>query len=146
MKVRDIIDKTSVGDEVFVVRPMNIQWKSMRFENTSIVYAKYVVSEDITPGLWGTNAKNILKAIYLPEGTKQYPPYLRSDNIEYQCFKTKEEAEVWKVIELQQLEKQVEQHIQELLEKTQKKIKKIKIEENFDKYFEKYPEKFLKVM
>ena len=146
MKVSEILDKTSIGDEVYVIRPIIIRWNSMRFENTSITYARYHVVEESNPSLWGSNASNMLKVSYLPMGTKQYPVQLCRDNLEFQCFKTKEEAEVWKVLELQRLESHVEKYIAEMLEKTKKKIKKIKVEESFDEYMEKYPEMILKVL
>lgn len=146
MLVRDILDKVSIGDEVFVVKPIKIRWESMRFDHTNIIYAKYVVIEQMTPGLWGTNSTNFLRVVDMPSGTKQYVTNIFSNNTEYRCFLTKEEAEVWKVLELQNLESIVDEHIKTLREKTQKKIKKIKLEEQFESYLEKYPDTFLKVM
>jgi hypothetical protein len=146
MKVRDILDRVDVGTEIFVVKPVVIRWESMRFDYTKIVFAKYVVVENTSTGLWGTNSENFLKVVDMPEGTKQYTPNIMSNNIDYNCFLTKEEAEVWKVIELHNLEKVVDDHIKTLREKTQKKIKKIKVDECFETYLEKYPDAFLKVM
>lgn len=146
MKVIEMLSKTSIGDEVFVVQPMIVRWESMRFENTNIVYARYVVSERTNGGLWGTNAENWLVAVDMPEGTKKYPQHILMDDPVFQCFKTPEEAEIWKVIELQGLEKKVDDHIVALREKTQKKITKLKATENLEKYFTKYPETFLKVI
>lgn len=145
MRASDIIEKSNLGDTVYVVKPMLIRWNSMRFEHTSIVCAKYVVVLPKDVGFWG-NTDNMLKAIDLPDGTKNYPSYISSSDKEYQCFYTPEEAEVWKVLELQDLEHQVDEHIATLKEKTKKKIKQLKQKEKFDEYLEKYPDKFLKVM
>lgn len=147
MNVRDIVDKNAIGTHIYVVKPMRISWGSMRFENTNIVYATYVVVESGgTPGLWGTNVSPILKPVDLPEGTKKFPTFLNRNDDEYQCFLTPEEAEIWKVIELQDLEDKVVKHIELMKDKTKRKIKKLKQKERLDDYFQKYPEKFLKVM
>ena len=146
MKVHEMLEKTSIGDEVFVVHPMTIRWNSMRFENTSIVYATYVVEQRSDGGLWGSNLENWLVAVNMPAGTKKYPQRILMDDPTFQCFKTPQEAEIWKVIELQGLEKQVEEHVVSLLMKTQNKIDKLKAAENLEAYFDKYPETFLKVI
>lgn len=146
MRVSEIIDKVSSGDLVYVVSPMNIRWNSMRFEQTSIVYATYVVVESESVDLWGNHRTTYLKIVDSPVGTKNYPRTLSNGHDEYQCFKTKEEAEIWKIIELQDLEKRVNHHIELIKEKTSKKIKSLKRKERFDEYMEKYPDKFLKVL
>lgn len=146
MLVRDILDRVQVGDVVFVVKPIKIRWESMRFDNTNIIFATYTVKNQLSLGLWGTNSSNYLTVTDCPAGTKQYMTNIFSNNNEYQCFLTREEAEVWKVLELQNLESMVDDHIKTLREKTQKKIKKIKLDEHFESYLEKYPDTFLKVM
>lgn len=145
MLLRDIIDDVPVGTIVYVIKQITVQWESMRFDNTGIICGEYIVTERETQNLWSTN-DNYLKAVNLPRGTKQYVTNLFSTNNEYHCFLTREEAEVWKVLELKQLEDRVETYIKTLKEKTEKKIKKIKIEANFEEYLEKYPEVFLKVI
>lgn len=145
MLLRDIIDDVPVGTIVYVIKQITVQWESMRFDNTGIICGEYIVTERETQNLWSTN-DNYLKAVNLPRGTKQYVTNLFSTNNEYQCFLTREEAEVWKVLELKQLEERVDSYIKLLKEKTEKKIKKIKIEANFEEYLEKYPEVFLKVI
>jgi hypothetical protein len=146
MNVGDIVNKANPGDEVFVVQPMIVRWGSMRFENTAIVQATYVVGDDPDNGLWGNNRTHHLKAKELPTGTKKFPQRIYTNDHDFQCFFTREEAEVWKIIELQDLEQKVEDHIIELKKKTQKKIKTLKRKEKLDEYLEKYPEKFIKVL
>ena len=145
MLLKDLIDDVPVGTIVYVIKHIVVQWESMRFDNTGIICGEYIVTERETQNLWSTN-DNYLKAVNLPRGTKQYVTNLFSTNNEYNCFLTREEAEVWKVLELKQLEERVDAYIKTLKEKTEKKIKKIKIEANFEEYLEKYPEVFLKVI
>ena len=143
MKISDALDKYEDGKVLYVVKEIDIRWDTMRFLNTSITPAKYVVSSEGTT-LWAPVKS--LRQIEAPKGTKNYLGKLDTKNVEYRCFQTEKEAEVWKVIELQSLEETVDEHLAEMRKKTKAKIKKLKQKEQFEDYLEKYPEEFLKVM
>jgi hypothetical protein len=143
VKISDAVEKYEDGKILYVVKEIDIRWDTMRFLNTTITPAKYVVdSEGAT--LWAP-VKHLRK-IDSPKGTGLYSDKLSSTDTQYRCFQTPKEAEVWKVIELQNLETKVDEHLEEMKKKTKNKIKKLKQKEQFDDYLEKYPEEFLKVM
>ena len=147
MKVSEIFEYAKVGDYVYVVKPIFIRWSTMRFENTKIVYGTYVVDEPPATTFWN-NTDCSLTAVNLPTGTKKFSTSLSvygPTNL-YECFLTPEEAEVWKIIELQNLEQKVEEYIEQLNKKTQNTIKKLKNKEKLEAYLEKYPEAILKVI
>lgn len=143
MKLTDALDKYEDGRILYVVKEIDIRWDSMRFLNTTITPAKYVVDSEGTT-LWAP-VKNLRK-IDSPAGTGSYSSKLTASDKQYRCFLTEKEAEVWKVIELQGLEEKVDKHIEDMKIKTKKKIKKIHQAEQFEEYLEKYPEQFLKVI
>ena len=143
------LKKISVGSEVYVVKPILIRWSSMRFENTNIIFATYILEEKIRKNFLNGNdcIFHQLKSIEKPKGTLNYPDIIYSNgSSNFKFFLTKEEAEIWKVIELQSLENQVEEYIKEMRKKTLKKIKSLKRKEKLNSYLEKYPEKVLKVL
>ncbi len=146
MTIDAALKKYSVGTELFVIKEMVIRWNTMRFDNSNVVCGKYVVIELDNSSLWGSNKVSILKAVDLPKGTKNYPKNLHSFLKEFHCFTSKTDAEVWKILELQDLEQKVNNHITLLKEKTLKKIKNIKQNKKFDNYIEKYPEVFLRIV
>lgn len=139
MLISEMLKKVSVGDEVYVLKPLNIKWKTMRFESTNILFATYVVEQHRVTGL-------CLQAKHRPKGMLSFPTTMTGLYSEYQCFFTQEEAEVWKVVELQSLEDKVERHIAEMREKTLNKLKKLKQKEKLEHYLQKYPEHFIKVL
>lgn len=148
MLPKEIINKASVGDKVYVVKQTVIRWNTMRFENTNIIYGTYIVEERLHKNHNGTTIINrYLSSIDLPKGTKTYSSVI-SERItdEYQCFFTPEEAEIWKVVELQDLEKKVEDHIEKMRLKTIAKIKKLKQKEKLALYLDKYPDQVIKVL
>ena len=143
MTISTALDKYEDGKILYVVKEIDIRYDTMRFLNTTIQPAKYVVDSEGTT-LWAP-VKHLIK-LDSPDGTGQYLPKLSSTDIQYRCFQTEREAEVWKVLELQGLSEKVDKHINEMRSKTLKKIKKIHQAEKFEYYLEKYPEEFLKVM
>ena len=145
MLASEILEKTKIGDKIFVIKPIEINWKNIRFSNTSITYAEYIISTSVDVGFWSNNS-NVLKCIQTNEGTKNYPDIITSNNTLYQCFFTAKDAEVYKVLELQTLEDKVLAYIEQLKEKTAKKLKKLKHQEKLEDYILKYPESFIKVM
>lgn len=145
MLASEILEKTKIGDKIFVIKPIEINWKNIRFSNTSITYAEYIVSDSVDVGFW-SNSFNILKCIHTNEGTKNYPNFITNKDLTYQCFFTAKDAEVYKVLEFQTLEDKVDAYIEQLKEKTAKKLKKLKHTEKLEDYILKYPESFIKVM
>jgi len=143
LKISEAVDKYEDGKILYVVKEIDIRWDTMRFLNTTITPAKYVVDSEGTT-LWAP-IKHLVK-IESPDGTGQYSSKIGSKDTSYRCFQTEKEAEVWKVIELQNLEEKVDEHLEEMKKKTKNKIKKMKQKEQFEDYLDKYPEEFLKVM
>jgi len=148
MLAADLLQRASIGDKVYVVKPMEIRWKTMRFESTNIIYGTYVVAEVNNNGLWSgqPQLKMCLKATHLPKGTLSYPKSIMNFEKYFQCFFSTKEAEIWKVVELQSLEAKVEAHIEEMRRKTLTKLKKLKQKEKLEHYLQKYPEQFIKVL
>lgn len=146
MTVNEALDKFPSNTKLYVIKTLNIRWNAMRFENTSIVSAEYIVLESENTALWGSNKSNILSATNLPEGTKNFLSTIDRFSKGYVCFTSKEEAEVWKILELQNMNSLVDDYIIQLKRKTDLKIKKLKHQEKLDEYLIKYPEVFLKVM
>jgi len=142
MLAKKILKNAHIDDMIYVVKPIIIRWNSLRFDNANIIYATYIVEQAQN----GVLENKCLKFITRPTGTKNYDREINNNNSEYQCFLTPEEAEVWKVLELQEIEDKVENYISTLREKTLNKIKKIKQKEKLSEYLEKYPSVFLKVL
>ena len=88
MLASEILEKTKIGDKIFVIKPIEINWKNIRFSNTSIAYAEYMISASVDVGFWSNNS-NVLKCIQTNEGTKNYLNIITSNNTLYQCFFTK---------------------------------------------------------
>lgn len=143
MRISDALDKFDDGQTLYVVKEIDIRWDTMRFLNTTITPATYAITISGST-LW--DSRKVLTKVNLPSGTGQYSDKLTSSATKYRCFKTQKEAEVWKIIELHQLEDKVEKHIDDMKKKTKNKIKKLHQKEKFDEYLEKYPEEFLKVI
>lgn len=148
MLVREIIDKASYGDKIYVIKPITIRWSSMRFENTNIVYATYILNEQEHMSPYGGNTiHRSLKSIDQPKGTKTFPTVITTTmSTDFQCFFTPEEAEIKKILELKDLEKNVEDYINELRQKTVNKVLQLKQNERLTEYLTKYPEHFIKVL
>lgn len=146
MNLAEILNVSEIDDIVYVVKTIKINWTHMIFNSTKVVVAEYKVEPFNDPSLWGAHRSNHLVYSKLPEGTKNYPSYFNIDHNEYQFFKTQKEAEIWKILELQDLENKVNEYITKLQEKTNKKIKSLKKSEQLDEYIEKYPEIILKVI
>jgi len=141
--VDKILKKSDLGDTIYVVKPITIRWQTPSFDNTNVVCAKYTVVEQIL-SFWNKPEK-ILAAYDLPRGTKRFNKCIYNYDRFYQCFFSAEEAEIWKIMELQQFETMVNQHIEIIKTHANKKIKKIK-QQKFNERIEKFPETVLKIM
>lgn len=144
MTVSDVLKKYPIDTKIFVIKKIKIHWSSIRFDNTNITPATFVIAYDQNQSFF--NSLTILKLIDSPLGTKSYHTRLTGHADEYECFKTQEEAEIWKIMELQTLEQLVNDHIDSIKIKTEKKLKAIKTKEKLDEYIQKYPDLVLKVM
>ena len=143
MTATEAIANYPVYTEFFVIKEIDIRWGSIRFYNTTIEPATYVVAPTPDPTFYGVN-KQLIK-VASPDGTGLYPQNFSVDKTLH-CFLSAKEAEVWKVLELQGLDDIVEQHMEQLKLKTTKKLKTLKKKIKIDEYIEKYPEELLKVL
>ena len=143
MTPTEAVTKYDIGTTFYVIKEVDIRWGSIRFYNTAIVPATYVSYPAAELSLYGDNIQLI--KVDSPKGTKNYPDNFYTDETLH-CFLTAKEAEVWKIIELQGLDKMVSDHLAELEIKTTKKLKELKKTINIDHYIDKYPEEMLKVL
>lgn len=147
MTISEAVDKFPIGTIVYVIKELNVKWATMRFENTNIVCVEYMVSSpERYSALFGTHATNVLSTDRFPRGAGNYNRYLERGTKGYLAFKTREEAEIYKILELTKIEEKVNEYIDTLKKKSENKIKQIKKIEKLSEYLEKYPEVFLKVM
>ena len=143
MTPTEAINKYDIGTTFYVIKEVDIRWGSIRFYNTNIIPAVYISYPSEELSLYGNNVQLI--KVDSPKGTKNYPDNFFKDE-KFHCFLTAKEAEVWKIVELQGLDKIVENHLEELKKKTTKKLKDLKKTINLDYYMDKYPDELLKVL
>lgn len=144
MTVSETLEKYPLDFEIYVIKKMKIHWNSIRFDNTSVEPAKFIIAPKSVQTFYSMNT------ILLNSDTSKYNNYNKwideKNDSEYECFLTAEEAEIWKILELQELDTLVNTHIESIKKKAEKKIKSIKAKQNLDEYIQKYPELILKVM
>lgn len=139
MRCTKIFDNLQIGDELFATKSIDIKWGSMRFYNAHIEPVTYTVRND-----------KKLDISYRPKGVGGFPTpidqriYTNLSNL--YLFSTKEEAEIWKLLEWNNIEERANEHFEEQRKKIHTKIKKIKHTEKLNDYIEKYPDKLIKVM
>lgn len=139
MLAGNIIEQSSIGDTVYVVAPVTIRCKTLSFRNTKLIQGIYTVFET-------AQASKHLQSVTLPPGTKLFEARILTTDMYYQCFSTVEEAEVWKLIELQTLDAQVEEHLKNQATRAARLLKKVAQKKKYAQYLAKYPELFLKVL
>lgn len=147
MTITETVDKFPIGTIVYVIKELNVKWATMRFENTTIICVEYIVSSpERYSALFGTHATNVLSTDNFPKGAGNYHRYIERGTKGYLAFKTREEAEIYKILELETIQEKVDDYIETLKKKSENKIKQIKKIEKLSEYLDKYPEVFLKVM
>lgn len=126
--------KRADGSSIYAVIKVDIKWASMRFYNTAIDVARYSIVHD--------------KCLILENGSSKFLNRIDHTNsaANMEFFTTLEEAECFKILELNEIEKKVDEHISDLRSKTLRKLKKLKEKEKLDEYIQKYPHHMLKVV
>jgi hypothetical protein len=77
--------------------------------------------------------------------TKKFPKILDWEYEEkYFCFLTEEEAIVWKLLHIQEMQQKVMNSLKTTVESMNKKFKRLNIQKKIQNYSDKYPEHFLK--
>jgi len=143
MTAQEAIGKYEIGTKLYVFSEVDIRWESIRFYNTGLEPSVYIIDWYNEPNFYSSSLQLI--RIYAPDGAKRMHKNFSVDE-KYHCFLTREEAEAWKIVELNGLEERIESHLETLKIKTKKKLSSIKKKIKFDEYVEKFPSEVLKVI
>jgi hypothetical protein len=148
MELYNALETMNVGDFVFVAceTTMYFDLDVIRFDNikeTSV--AKYMIDTDKNNNDPLLRERLVFVKNDNRKETKKFPKILDWEYEEkYFCFLTEEEAIVWKLLHIQEIQQKVMNSLKTTVESMNKKFKRLNIQKKIQNYSDKYPEHFLK--